>query len=133
MYLWAAHFGAGSNDEDNVPWITNESLAPVKTFQNGVRTTGRAFHSPNWRVKGEESPSAQSAGSPGPKTNTSRIAFSRPSPHVPQAISEGRRLYVGNMPYTAKSEDVQALFTAAEFTMYEWEILYKDGSRLSAS
>lgn len=72
-------------------------------------------------MKREESPSGQSAavaGSPGPKTNTSRLAFSRPSPHVPQAISEGRRLYVGNMPYTAKSEDVQALFDAAEFSMY---------------
>ncbi|RAQ49822.1 ribonucleoprotein [Aspergillus flavus] len=99
-----------------------QQQTPVKTFQNGVRTTGRAFHSPNWRVKGEESPSAQSAGSPGPKTNTSRIAFSRPSPHVPQAISEGRRLYVGNMPYTAKSEDVQALFTAAEFTIERIDI-----------
>lgn len=52
------------------------------------------------------------------RTNTSRTAFARPGPHVPQAISEGRRLYVGNMPYTAKTEDVEALFTAAEFPMY---------------
>lgn len=37
---------------------------------------------------------------------------------MPQAISEGRRLYVGNMPYTATSEDVEALFTAAGFSMY---------------
>ncbi|KAE8354112.1 hypothetical protein BDV28DRAFT_131747 [Aspergillus coremiiformis] len=100
-----------------------QQQTPVKPFyQNGVRPTGRAFHSPNWRVKGEESPSAQSAGSPAPKTNTSRVAFSRPSPHVPQAISEGRRLYVGNMPYTAKSEDVQALFTAAEFPIERIDI-----------
>jgi len=40
--------------------------------------------------------------------------------HVPQAISEGRRLYVGNMPYTAKAEDVEAFFTAAQFPMYAW-------------
>ncbi|KAE8145651.1 hypothetical protein BDV25DRAFT_164152 [Aspergillus avenaceus] len=100
-----------------------QQQTPTKPlYQNGVRTNGRAFHSPNWRVKGEESPSAQSAGSPGPKTNTSRLAFSRPSPHVPQAISEGRRLYVGNMPYTAKSEDVQALFTAAEFIIERIDI-----------
>ncbi|KKK14840.1 hypothetical protein P175DRAFT_0526393 [Aspergillus ochraceoroseus IBT 24754] len=104
-----------------------QQQTPQKPFyQNGVRTTGRAFHSPNWRVKGEESPSTAGAGagseaarsgSPAgtPRTNTSRVAFSKPSPHVPQAISEGRRLYVGNMPYTAKSEDVQALFTAAGF------------------
>lgn len=56
--------------------------------------------------------------SPSPNTNTSRSAFSRPGPHVPQAISEGRRLYVGNMPYTATSEQVEALFTAAGFSMY---------------
>ncbi|PLB46126.1 RNA-binding domain-containing protein [Aspergillus steynii IBT 23096] len=100
-----------------------QEQTPVKSgFQNGVRTTGRAFHSPNWRVKREESPSGQSAGSPGPKTSTSRVAFSKPSPHVPQAISEGRRLYVGNMPYTAKSEDVQALFTAAEFPIERIDI-----------
>jgi len=70
-------------------------------------------------MKGEESPSLEGQGSPKPRTNTSRLAFSRPSPHVPHAISEGRRLYVGNMPYTAKSEDVEALFTAAKFSMYE--------------
>ena len=70
-------------------------------------------------MKGEESPSVEGQGSPKPRTSTSRLAFSRPRPHVPHAISEGRRLYVGNMPYTAKSEDVEALFTAAEFSMYE--------------
>ncbi|KAA8646906.1 hypothetical protein EYZ11_007545 [Aspergillus tanneri] len=100
-----------------------QQQTPGKNFyQNGVRTTGRAFYSPNWRVKGEESPSAQNSGSPGTKTNTSRVAFSKPSPHVPQAISEGRRLYVGNMPYTARSEDVQALFTAAEFPIERIDI-----------
>ncbi|GAB1215592.1 hypothetical protein ATERTT37_004783 [Aspergillus terreus] len=109
----------GDAPESPIP----QQQTPVKTFQqNGVRTTGRAFHSPNWRVKGEESPSTPSAGSPGPKTNTSRVAFSRPSPHVPQAISEGRRLYVGNMPYTAKSEDVEALFSAAEFPIERIDI-----------
>ncbi|KAF3391305.1 hypothetical protein F1880_007521 [Penicillium rolfsii] len=56
------------------------------------------------------------------RTNTSRTAFARPGPHVPQAISEGRRLYVGNMPYTAKTEDVEALFTAAEFPIERIDI-----------
>ncbi|PLB42715.1 ribonucleoprotein [Aspergillus candidus] len=98
-----------------------QEQTPVKSFsQNGVRTTGRAFDSPNWRMKGEESPSG--AGSPGPKTTTSRTAFSRPSPRVPQIINEGRRLYVGNMPYTAKTEDVKALFTAAEFAIERIDI-----------
>ncbi|KAJ6010423.1 hypothetical protein N7451_001835 [Penicillium sp. IBT 35674x] len=60
--------------------------------------------------------------SPSPRTNTSRTAFSRPGSHVPQAISDGRRLYVGNMPYTAKSEDVEALFTASEFSIERIDI-----------
>ena len=67
-------------------------------------------------MKSEEGPNEPA--SPTPKTYTSRFAFSKPSPHVPQAIAEGRRLYVGNMPYTAKSEDVQSLFPVAEFPMY---------------
>lgn len=69
-------------------------------------------------MKVEEDASEPAPGSPSPKTFTSRSAFSRPSPHVPQAIAEGRRLYVGNMPYAAKSEDVQALFAATEFPVY---------------
>ncbi|PKX90645.1 RNA-binding protein [Aspergillus novofumigatus IBT 16806] len=105
--------------ESPVPQQQTPGRSP---FQNGVRTSGRAFSSPNWRMKGEESPSAQSSGSPGRKTNSSRLTFSRPSSQVPQAISEGRRLYVGNMPYTAKSEDVQALFTAANFPIERIDI-----------
>ncbi|KAJ5888958.1 hypothetical protein N7495_008999 [Penicillium taxi] len=77
---------------------------PRSPFQN-VRSNGRAFNSPNWRTKSSETPA-----SPSPRTNTSRSAFSRPGAHAPQANSDGRRLYVGNMPYTAKSEDVEALF-----------------------
>ncbi|EAW11991.1 RNA-binding protein [Aspergillus clavatus NRRL 1] len=91
-------------------------------FQNGVRTSGRAFNSPNWRMKGEESPSARDSGSPGPKTTTSRLTFGKLNSQVPPAISEGRRLYVGNMPYTAKSEDVEALFTATKFPIERIDI-----------
>ncbi|KAJ5263837.1 hypothetical protein N7478_011442 [Penicillium angulare] len=91
-----------------------------RTPHQGVRTNGRAFNSANWRMKGEESPQPASPSSP--RTNTSRSAFSRPGSHVPQAISDGRRLYVGNMPYTAKLEDVQALFTAAQFPIERIDI-----------
>lgn len=89
-------------------------VAPRAPFQNGVRTNGRAFNSPNWRMKTEEGSKDQGDS---PKTNTSRFAFSRPSSHVPQAIGEGRRLYVGNMPYTARLEHVEALFTGTEYQM----------------
>ncbi|KAJ5577495.1 uncharacterized protein N7459_006459 [Penicillium hispanicum] len=95
--------------DTEIPTLAEQT--PRSPFQN-VRTDGRAFNSPNWRMKGEESPLPPS---PSPRTTTTRTAFSRPGSHVPQAISEGRRLYVGNMPYTAKSEDIEALFTAAKF------------------
>lgn len=91
-------------------------IAPTKSpFQN-VRPDGRAFASPNWRTKGPTD--ASPSRSPNPNLNTSRAAFSRPGAHVPQAIGDGRRLYVGNMPYTAKTEDVEAVFVAAEMPMY---------------
>ncbi|CAG7951602.1 unnamed protein product [Penicillium salamii] len=102
-----------------------EHQTPTKPpFQN-VRTDGRAFASPNWRTKG--SPAAPSADasparSPNPNLNTSRAAFSRPGAHVSQAISDGRRLYVGNMPYTAKTEDVEAIFMAAQMPIERIDI-----------
>jgi len=34
-----------------------------------------------------------------------------------QAMAEGRRLYVGNMPYMAKKADVEALFQDDAYTM----------------
>ncbi|KAK0467282.1 putative ribonucleoprotein [Desarmillaria tabescens] len=36
-----------------------------------------------------------------------------------QAIEEGRRLYVGNLPYMAKKQDVQALFEGDGYTVRE--------------
>ncbi|KAI9372651.1 hypothetical protein BJX61DRAFT_506472 [Aspergillus egyptiacus] len=96
-----------------------QQQTPQKTFQNGVRTNGRAFNSPNWRVKGEESPSSSPAKST--IMSTPRSSFGRQN-QVPQAISEGRRLYVGNMPYTAKMEDVQALFNAGGFEVSRIDI-----------
>ncbi|KAI2788245.1 hypothetical protein POX_e06258 [Penicillium oxalicum] len=91
--------------------MSEEQKAPQSPFQN-VRTNGRAFNSPNWRMKSENSSPRASPSST--RTNTYRT--------TPQAISEGRRLYVGNMPYTAKSEDVEALFTAAEFAIERVDI-----------
>lgn len=67
-------------------------------------------------MKGEGGASSNPA-SPSPRASTSRPSFGQRG-QTPQAVTDGRRLYVGNMPYTAKAEDVEALFTAAEFSMY---------------
>ncbi|KAJ9190987.1 hypothetical protein DTO166G4_8464 [Paecilomyces variotii] len=95
---------------------------PRSPFQTGVRTSGRAFNSPNWRMKSEESPGAQSPRSPSHQTNSSRSPFSRSTTNVPQSISEGRRLYVGNMPYSAKAEDVETLFPRDEYQIERIDI-----------
>ncbi|KAL4775937.1 hypothetical protein BDW60DRAFT_104303 [Aspergillus nidulans var. acristatus] len=95
------------------------------TYQNGVRTNGRAFNSPNWRVKREESPSGSRTPSQDNQNGSPRRTpgFGRSqNREVPQAISEGRRLYVGNMPYTAKLEDVQELFTRGGFEVVRIDI-----------
>lgn len=82
-------------------------------------------------MKREESPSrseSQSQGqdqsSPGPRTSRAG-GFGRIRENVvPQAISEGRRLYVGNMPYTAKMEDVKELFSKGGFEAYVHPALF---------
>ena len=38
-------------------------------------------------------------------------------PNTLQAIAEGRRLYVGNMPYIAKTRDVETLFADGNYQM----------------
>ncbi|KAL4927282.1 RNA-binding protein [Aspergillus undulatus] len=97
-------------------------------YQNGVRTNGRAFNSPNWRLKSEESPSFRSGQDQSQNGESPRrpLGFGRPGQNrereVPQAISEGRRLYVGNMPYTAKMEDVRELFSKGGFEVSRIDI-----------
>ncbi|EED15566.1 ribonucleoprotein, putative [Talaromyces stipitatus ATCC 10500] len=104
---------------------TNEQQPWTPTKQsNGVRTTGRAFNSANWRVKSDDSPSTNS-----PRFNHQSGSNSPRSPFhnkswqpVPQSITEGRRLYVGNMPYTAKREDVESIFEAGEYSIERIDI-----------
>ncbi|OJD12630.1 hypothetical protein AJ78_06802 [Emergomyces pasteurianus Ep9510] len=110
----------------------------------------RWANSPNWRVKREGSPGTDNANdgpekrelkynrSPmqrgnqpqnrswnneGSKPSTpGKSSHSRDDPDSPamKSFSEGRRLYVGNMPYMAKKKDVEALFTEGE-TVYNVE------------
>ncbi|RDW83706.1 uncharacterized protein DSM5745_04032 [Aspergillus mulundensis] len=109
----------------DAPEQSQQQQTPQKPqFQNGVRTNGRAFNSPNWRMKREESPSG--AGSRTPSQDQTESPRRTPGfgrqREVPAAISEGRRLYVGNMPYTAKMEDVSALFTKGGFEVSRIDI-----------
>ncbi|CAG8018879.1 unnamed protein product [Penicillium olsonii] len=100
--------------------IPSAEQTPTKPPFENVRTDGRAFASPNWRTK--SSPAPDSPNRSNPNLNTTRAAFSRPGAHVPQAINDGRRLYVGNMPYTAKTADVEAIFMAAQMPIERIDI-----------
>ncbi|OAX77142.1 hypothetical protein ACJ72_08563 [Emergomyces africanus] len=108
--------------------------------------TRRWANSPNWRVKRAETPGTDNA-SDGPEKRElnfnrspmqrgnqshnrswnnegSKLSTPSKSSHgddvdspAMKSFAEGRRLYVGNMPYMAKKKDVEALFTEGE-TVY---------------
>ncbi len=101
----------------------------------------RASLSNNWRVKSDALPphhnsTAESLRNPrgwnsqqqtnfqsGEKHNHTNDADLRnirgeDDPRTLQAIAEGRRLYVGNMPYMAKTRDVEALFEDNAYKVY---------------
>ncbi|KAH8705969.1 putative ribonucleoprotein [Talaromyces proteolyticus] len=96
-----------------------ERSAPTKQpFQNGVRTTGRAFNSSNWRMKTDDSPVSHPASNNSPRSPFNRSWQQTVSP----AITEGRRLYVGNMPYMAKKEDVETIFADGNYKIERIDI-----------
>ncbi|KAL4803170.1 hypothetical protein BDV18DRAFT_44169 [Aspergillus unguis] len=115
-------------DAPESPAQSQEQTPQKPQYQPGVRTNGRAFNSPNWRMKGEESPSRPQSGNQDGSSPRTFPSFGRSNGtgngtrEIPQAISEGRRLYVGNMPYTAKGDDVKALFEKGGFEVSRIDI-----------
>ena len=111
--------------------------------QSANRTASRSELSNNWRTKIEKSHGTgndaltQTPGSPSKpdhlqqrhvwsksrakKENKSSESVSgetlrgEDDPDTLQAIAEGRRLYVGNMPYMAKTKDVEMLFAEGDY------------------
>lgn len=57
------------------------------------------------------------------RRETAATQYTRPSDKAgndddtKRAIQDGRRLYVGNLPYMAKVDDVAMLFTASNYTV----------------
>ncbi|KAI9872179.1 MAG: hypothetical protein M1830_001994 [Pleopsidium flavum] len=80
-----------------------------------VTTNHHAHQNSSWNCdrKGYR---GQSSGYPSKfnqKSNSSKAVEN--DPQALQAIAEGRRLYVGNVPYMAKTEDVEKLFTEGSY------------------
>lgn len=100
----------------------------------------RSNQSKNWRVKsGPENSSPEFDrhlhGKSGSQTNNDVVSVRTlrgdDDPRTLQAIEEGRRLYVGNMPYMAKVEDIEALFPKGDYLMYLVSLsLYDSYSRM---
>ncbi|KAI1911384.1 hypothetical protein LOZ12_003074 [Ophidiomyces ophidiicola] len=65
------------------------------------------FNNRNNRTQG--SSSTRTSSKPLEQRNDGPLA----APDIPTSFLEGRRLYVGNMPYMAKREDVEVLFSNA--------------------
>jgi RNA recognition motif-containing protein len=69
------------------------------------------MESHDWRAKREYSGrGGQQSGRASPY-GRSNIPPTQPDPEAEHAIDQGRRLYVGNLPYKAKVTDIQSLFT----------------------
>lgn len=114
--------------------------------QSANRTGSRSELSSNWRTRIDAPPTAgnnaatrtqaplekpdylQRLDFQNRSSNKDETKFNRPfnggqlrgedDPATLQAIAEGRRLYVGNMPYIAKTEDVERLFAADDYQVY---------------
>lgn len=99
--------------------------------------SSRANLSDNWRVKSDNQavnlPTRQPPRSahqrpsnldsrptnvlPTTASNTLNTIRGEDDPRTMQAIADGRRVYVGNMPYMAKPEDVKDLFADGDYFM----------------
>ena len=89
----------------------------------------RSQISSNWRAKAQppsnidgpdidhESPNAMTEPSPTPPSREIAIR-GETDPRTLQAIAEGRRLYVGNLPYMAQTKDIENLFAQNDYQMY---------------
>ena len=122
-----------------MPMLTNPAQ------QSANRTATRSELSSNWRSRTDAAPrTGNNAATPtlGPlskpdylerrnirdlrKDEKENIVYEpvvggqlrgEDDPDTLRAIAEGRRLYVGNMPYMAKTRDVEMLFAEGDYQM----------------
>ena len=97
---------------------------------NMNKPIGRSVLCSNWRVK--EDPSLVQAVEPTHEKQSSNMGAFDDSQQIPpepvaplrgtanenraeRAIQDGRRLYVGNLPYMAKENDVRSLFADSKY------------------
>lgn len=146
LLLWYKYFYRTSDNRSIIQ--TSLSKMPMLTDpaqQSANRTTSRSELSRNWRSKIDAPPTTgnnAATRTPGQVSRPDYLqshTFSSKSwdkerksegptnretlrgeddPSTLQAIAEGRRLYVGNMPYIAKTKDVEMLFAGDDYHMW---------------
>ena len=109
----------------------------IRATQDTQRLPNRAGMSSNWRARDDNASSNNAAvmprmnrphGAPSefeknkdhqaaPKEIRPPTETTTADERAKQAIQEGRRLYVGNLPYIAKTDDVAMLFPENEYTV----------------
>jgi hypothetical protein len=70
----------------------------------------------SWRDR----PVLESTGTPSGNTSTSQTSYTlrkEDMARAQKAVEEGRRIYVGNLPYEALTGDVERLFANDQYTM----------------
>ena len=125
--------------------VTKMRMLTDPAQQSANRTASRSELSRNWRTKIDSPPSTGNNAATRTSGPSSRPDYlqrrtfrsiskdekenrgdapvvggqlrGEDDPNTLQAIAEGRRLYVGNMPYIAKTRDVELLFAESDYQM----------------
>ncbi|KIY70768.1 RNA-binding domain-containing protein [Cylindrobasidium torrendii FP15055 ss-10] len=84
-------------------------------------TSNRQQRAPISRVRPSTAPSSSHGAAPAPQT-ADTDGQDGDDAEVLKAVSEGRRLYVGNLPYMAKTRDIERLFQSESFTIQRIDI-----------
>ena len=106
-----------SRSELSSNWRTTID-APPTTGNNAATWTPGSPSKPDYIRQHDSWGKSKNPKENNPKQPTSReTRRGEGDPDTLQAIAEGRRLYVGNMPYMAKTRDVEVLFGEDDYRM----------------
>lgn len=106
-------------------WRIKSDATPRDRSDNAVRQQMNSY--PSHRHTQQNSPIHENGISMNTEAGSLGIQTIRgeDDPRTAQAIAEGRRLYVGNLPYMAKADDVEDLFKSGEYRV--WDLCAQSG------
>lgn len=96
-------------------WRTNVDTSTKESANDAVRLR---FQSPTDRSTQEGNTRPTVAGCVNTSIESQKTVRGENDPDTLQAIAEERRLYIGNMPYFAKVNDVRDIFEKAGHEVY---------------